>query len=169
MLTMVLGGLWHGASWNFVIWGGIHGLALIFHREWVRLTENAGAMFKRVMSILAVPVTFYWICVTWIFFRATDTFNVKTHELEATGLQNAIAALKGFTFISRRGKIGTTWECVAILVALALIHWLNSQRILGNGWRRLPDWAAAALLGVGTAIALLFVPVHYKPFIYFQF
>jgi alginate O-acetyltransferase complex protein AlgI len=169
MLTMVLGGLWHGASWNFVIWGGIHGLALIVHREWVRLTENAGTAFKRVMSIVAVPVTFYYICVTWIFFRATDTFSDKTHQLEFTGFQNAIAALKDFTFIGRRGKIGTTWECVGILALLALVHWLNSQRILGNWWRRLPDWAAAALLGVGTAIALIFVPVKYKPFIYFQF
>ena len=169
MLTMLLGGLWHGASWNFVIWGGIHGLALIVHREWVRFTENAGAVFKRVMAIIAVPVTFYYICVTWIFFRATDTFSEKTHLLEATGFQNAIAALKDFTLISRRGKIGTTWECVGILALLALVHWLNSQRILGNWWRRLPDWAAAALLGVGTAIALIFVPVKYKPFIYFQF
>jgi alginate O-acetyltransferase complex protein AlgI len=161
--------LWHGASWNFVIWGGIHGVALIIHREWVRLTENAGAVFRRVMTIIAVPVTFYWICITWIFFRAQATFNEKTHVLEATGLQNAIAALKAFTFISRRGKITFNAGCFAVLAMLVLVHWLNSRQILGRWWRRLPDWAAAALLGVGTAIALLFVPVKYKPFIYFQF
>src|SRR5580693_8827762 len=73
MLTMLLGGLWHGASWNFVIWGGMHGVALIVHREWVRLTETAGVLFRRVLSVLAVPLTFYWICVTWIFFRAATT------------------------------------------------------------------------------------------------
>jgi alginate O-acetyltransferase complex protein AlgI len=43
MLTMLLGGLWHGASWNFVIWGGLHGVALIAHREWQRATEGAAA------------------------------------------------------------------------------------------------------------------------------
>jgi hypothetical protein len=59
--------------------------------------------------------------------------------------------------------------CFGILAALALLHWLNSQRILAAWWRRLPDWACAVLLGVGTAVALLFVPVIYKPFIYFQF
>jgi len=169
MLTMLLGGLWHGASWTFVIWGGIHGLALIVHREWARLTENAGTIFRRVMSVLAVPVTFYWICITWIFFRSTDTFNEKTHVLEATALQNALAALKDFTFISRRGKASFNVGCFAVLAMLALVHWLNSRRVLATWWRRLPDWACAALLGAGTAIALLFVPVKYKPFIYFQF
>jgi len=169
MLTMLLGGLWHGASWNFVIWGGLHGLALIIHREWVRLTENAGAVFRRVMAVLAVPLTFYWICVTWIFFRAAPTLNDKTHELEATGFQNAIAALKDFTFISRRGKTGAELGAIGILVLLGFIHWLNSRQILGQWWRRLPNWAAAALLGVGTAVALTFVPIKYKPFIYFQF
>jgi alginate O-acetyltransferase complex protein AlgI len=169
MLTMLLGGLWHGASWNFVIWGGLHGLALIFHREWSRLMENAGAAFRRVMSIIAVPLTFYWICVTWIFFRAQPTTNPKTGVFEATGLQNAILALKEFTFLGGRGKNTFSVECIYILLALAFLHWLNSQRVIGSWWRRLPDWACAALLGVGTAIALLFVPVKYKPFIYFQF
>jgi len=169
MLTMLLGGLWHGASWNFVIWGGLHGGALIVHREWVRLTENAGALFKRVMAVLAVPLTFYWICVTWIFFRAAPTYNEKTHVLEATGLSNAWMALKNFTFTGSRGKNHFNAECLIILAGLAVLHWLNSRRILGTWWRRLPDWACAALLGVGVALALLFVPVKYKPFIYFQF
>ena len=169
MLTMLLGGLWHGASWNFVIWGGLHGLALIVHREWTRLTENAGAVFRRVLAILAVPLTLYWVCITWIFFRAAPTYNGKTHVLEATGLQNAWLALKEFTFTGGRGKTHFTVECVYILAVLAVVHWLNSQRVLGTWWRRLPDWACAVLLGIGLAVALLFVPVKYKPFIYFQF
>ena len=71
MLTMLLGGLWHGASWNFVIWGGLHGLALIVHREWVASHGKCRArFFAACMAVLAVPLTFYWICITWIFFRA---------------------------------------------------------------------------------------------------
>src|SRR6202000_55580 len=46
MLTMLIGGLWHGASWNFVIWGGLHGFALIVHREWQRVTEKGAQGFK---------------------------------------------------------------------------------------------------------------------------
>ena len=62
MLTMLLGGLWHGASWTFVIWGGLHGLALIVHREWQRLTENARRHFpardgldRRAADVLLGP------------------------------------------------------------------------------------------------------------------
>ncbi len=169
MLTMLLGGLWHGASWNFVIWGGLHGLALIVHREWTRLTENAGLIFRRVLAVLAVPLTFYWVCVTWIFFRAAPTYSGDAHTLVATGFQNAWLALKAFTFTGHRGKLGFSMECVGILAVLALLHWLNSRRVLSSYWRRLPDWACALLLGAGVPIALLFVPVKYKPFIYFQF
>ena len=169
MLTMLLGGLWHGASWNFVIWGGLHGFALIAHREWTRLTENAGALFRRIVAVLAVPLTFYSVCVTWIFFRAAPTYDSKTHVLEATGLQNAWRALKAFTFTGGRGKLDFGWECAGLFAVLAVVHWLNARRLIAPLWRRLPDWACAALLGLGTAIALLFVPVKYKPFIYFQF
>jgi alginate O-acetyltransferase complex protein AlgI len=169
MLTMLLGGLWHGASWNFVIWGGLHGLALIVHRAWARLTENAGVILRGVFEVLAVPLTFYWVCVTWIFFRAAPTYDEKTHALVASGLRNAWTAFKAFTFTGGHGKATFSEESVGILIVLALLHWLNSQRVLGAWWRRLPDWACAVLLGGGTAMALLFVPVKYKPFIYFQF
>ncbi len=71
MLTMLLGGLWHGASWAFVVWGALHGGALIFHREWTRLFGQRAAS---VMRFLAVPITFYWVLLTWVPFRAADVF-----------------------------------------------------------------------------------------------
>jgi alginate O-acetyltransferase complex protein AlgI len=74
MLTMLLGGLWHGAAWTYVIWGGLHGLALIFHREWTERTANFGPRFKQAIAWLAVPLTFYWVCITWVPFRATDLY-----------------------------------------------------------------------------------------------
>lgn len=71
MLTMLLGGLWHGASWAFMLWGGLHGLALIVHREWTRL---AGARVLAVMKWIAVPLTFLWVLLAWVPFRAGDTY-----------------------------------------------------------------------------------------------
>jgi alginate O-acetyltransferase complex protein AlgI len=73
MLTMLLGGLWHGASWNFVIWGGLHGLYLSLHKIWT----NAG-MHKRsenllggwIYRIVATMATFHLVLLSWIFFRA---------------------------------------------------------------------------------------------------
>jgi hypothetical protein len=56
-----------------------------------------------------------------------------------------------------------------VLAVLILVHAMNARQMIGPVWRRLPDWACAILLGPGAALALLFVPIKYKPFIYFQF
>ena len=71
MITMLLGSLWHGAAWTFVIWGALHGTALLIHREWIRLTEGL-KWAARAMSWLAWPITIYAVCVAWIFFRAQN-------------------------------------------------------------------------------------------------
>lgn len=63
-LTMVLGGLWHGASWNFVIWGALHGTMLGINRAWQR------AKLPGVPRVVAVLLTFHFVCFAWIFFRA---------------------------------------------------------------------------------------------------
>jgi alginate O-acetyltransferase complex protein AlgI len=169
LLTMLLGGLWHGASWNFVIWGGMHGVALVVHREWERLTKNAGAVFKTAISWVAAPLTFYWICLTWIFFRAAPIYDERTHELKASSMRVAWQGLKAFTLFGDHGDYAFNGNCIWFLLAFVLIHWVNSHGWLSHWWRRIPDWAFSAALGAGTAVALLFVPVKYKAFIYFQF
>ncbi len=173
MLTMVLGGLWHGASWNFVIWGAMHGFALIVHREWLRFTANAGALFQRVMAWVSVPLTFYWVCLTWVFFRAQNIYEKDkegkfTEKIAATGSQVAKVTLKSFVLFSGGKKSFGVW-CLALFVGLVLVHWLCSRKVFATWWRRIPDWAYSALLGVGVAVALFFIPEHYKPFIYFRF
>ena len=77
MITMLLGGLWHGAAWTFVIWGALHGTALLIHREWIRLTEGL-KWAARAMRWLAWPITIYAVCVAWIFFRAHDLSSAGT-------------------------------------------------------------------------------------------
>ena len=57
-ICFLASGLWHGAAWHYVVMGGLNGLALIAHREWTNLTENAGTIFRRVMSVLALALTF---------------------------------------------------------------------------------------------------------------
>ncbi|HEV7814093.1 MAG TPA: MBOAT family protein, partial [Janthinobacterium sp.] len=73
MLTMVLGGLWHGAGWNFAIWGGLHGLFLIVHQGWsaAALHFNCGGG-GRGRRAAAVMLTFLSVCCAWVFFRAPD-------------------------------------------------------------------------------------------------
>jgi hypothetical protein len=65
MITFLIGGFWHGAGWNFIIWGAMHGTALIIHRIW-QGTQN------KMPRFLAWFLTFNFINATWVFFRATD-------------------------------------------------------------------------------------------------
>ena len=75
MITMLLGGLWHGAAWNFVIWGALHGSALTVTRIWQRWRTSKGYTFDQAVwyKPLMVFLTFHFVCLTWIFFRAPTT------------------------------------------------------------------------------------------------
>jgi alginate O-acetyltransferase complex protein AlgI len=152
---MLLGGLWHGAAWTFVIWGALHGTALLIHREWIRLTEGL-KWAARGMRWFAWPITIFAICVAWIFFRA--------HDLSSAG-----TILTQFAFFHGGGDQHFHRWLLLLIVALALIHWLNSRRWFGEWWRQWPAPVFAAAYGCTFAIVLLFVPPHYTPFIYFQF
>ncbi|MCC7401410.1 MAG: MBOAT family protein [Chitinophagaceae bacterium] len=74
MLTMLLGGLWHGASWNFIVWGGLHGAALAFHRIWKQKTEKLLKPVKNsvLVNALSVLITFHFVCFCWIFFKSSN-------------------------------------------------------------------------------------------------
>jgi alginate O-acetyltransferase complex protein AlgI len=67
LITMLLGGLWHGAGWTFVIWGGLHGTALAFEKY---ITKNS--YFKNFPKILKAVFCFAFVCFAWVFFRAVD-------------------------------------------------------------------------------------------------
>jgi len=75
MLTMLLGGLWHGANWTFVVWGGMHGLGLAATRAVASFRGERPALSDRhfVLRVVSVVLTFHFVCLTWIFFRA-ETF-----------------------------------------------------------------------------------------------
>jgi alginate O-acetyltransferase complex protein AlgI len=169
MLTMVLGGLWHGASWTFVIWGAMHGLALIVHREYTRFADRAGAWWQRMRPWFGTAFCFYWVCITWIFFRSQTVLSAKTGEIKATGFELARKILKSFVLFHQNGTKSFSGGALWFFVALALLHWIASRQYLATWWRRIPDWLYAALLGVGLAAAFAFVPQQFKAFIYFQF
>ena len=80
MLTMLLGGLWHGASWNFVIWGGLHGVALIVHKAWRSLLGKHAAAVdgSRLGALAGWVLTMSLVLVGWIFFRAAGLANATT-------------------------------------------------------------------------------------------
>ena len=77
LITMLLGGLWHGAKWSFLFWGGLHGAFLIAHRFWStlpiarRLRDQTGPM-RSVYRVFAVALTFHLVCLAWCFFRLDE-------------------------------------------------------------------------------------------------
>lgn len=71
VVTMIIGGLWHGASWNFVIWGALHGLGLVIVRLWQGTFTNVKGVPK-IFNYLSILLTFHFVTFAWIFFRAPD-------------------------------------------------------------------------------------------------
>ena len=74
MITMLLGGLWHGASFNFILWGGMHGLALSLDKFRIYLFRNFKLQFlnSKVLKVFGVIITFHFVCFCWIFFKASS-------------------------------------------------------------------------------------------------
>jgi D-alanyl-lipoteichoic acid acyltransferase DltB (MBOAT superfamily) len=75
LMTMVLGGLWHGANWTFVIWGLLHGLYLSIHKWIIERTTNQTDHQHWLKNLIAIVITFHLVSLTWIFFRA-DSFHI---------------------------------------------------------------------------------------------
>jgi alginate O-acetyltransferase complex protein AlgI len=149
MLTMLLGGLWHGAGWNFVVWGGLHGLALIVQRE----TERRGL---RLPAWLGWALTFWWVCLAWIFFRSPT-------------LAQAWIAVRSFVLFDGPGALDWGFAPLATLAALAVAHWIGSTHAVARASERMPRWAYAVALGLVAPLALAFMNGAVQPFIYFQF
>lgn len=149
MLTMLLGGLWHGAGWNFVIWGALHGGALVVHREW----ERAGLRMPRFLGYFG---TFLWVCIAWIFFRAKS-------------LDGALVTLRSFALFASPGAKDFGWVPLATFATLAGAHMLGATHAVGRALDKLPDWAYALFLGLAVPLALAFTNSAVKPFIYLQF
>jgi alginate O-acetyltransferase complex protein AlgI len=150
MLTMLLGGLWHGASWTFVAWGALHGGALAVHKWWKTGHPVAGPAAR----FLGVPFTLLFVMLCWVFFRA-PTFGV------------AVTMFEKLFFMD---PAGCDWPYVPALLVLAAAigaHlWIASKRPLAFDFRR-PIFLAVLMFAL--TIDLLYAPSVHSPFIYFQF
>ena len=158
LLTMLLGGLWHGAAWRFVVWGALHGVALIAHREFDqnisrRLRDNF------VWKFISMVVTFYWVGLAWIFFRAADMQDAIFVSKAYMGL----GWLSGAEAASLSSKL---WVVLAVLLAGHLIAYSG---IIEKAVKKSPRWAFAAAVGVTVAVITSMIATEIKPFIYFQF
>lgn len=162
MITMLLGGLWHGASWTFVIWGALHGGALCMERIWERIWDRISARWKPAPGApwpagLGMVVTFHVVCLGWIFFRSST-------------LEGALAFLNALGRGGRAPSLVTPLDLA--LIALGLGVQAAPSRLLERAaWRlrALPAPAAGLALGAGMLVVDAMRPAGVAPFIYFQF
>lgn len=155
--TMLLGGLWHGASWTFVAWGAWHGVGLMLDKLRIEVMgEGAASHRTPLRDALGWAGTFLFVVVGWVFFRAQD-------------FATAGVVLRKLAFLDTGGSRWFQVQAVVILVAAAALHVtvaLRQERELRLDLRQPLGWSAAVLAFL---LVLLFSPFSTNPFIYFQF
>src|SRR2546423_4507226 len=177
MLSMLLGGLWHGASWRFIAWGGLHGsylagekfLRMFLEKRAVRqvpISEPVAVaeggfvvLTGRLLRPLLALATYALVCVAWVFFRAPDF----------AAARGVIAAM-----IGRRKELmppdASMFVALAVVVMMFVIHWLMRDRDLIDVAKRIPTWLRPVILSlVVIAVLLATVSGDSRAFIYFQF
>jgi len=184
LITMLLGGLWHGAAWTFVVWGGIHGVGLVIERRRrasIAAAEAAGApgptggrhdreprtdgaahlvppagAVRPLHPVAAWAVTFHLVCLAWVFFRA-PSFEVALTVLAGLGGGNSQVPLS---------------PTVPLLVAAVLLTQQvpdGTRKGLQQAWDALPVPIHVASFALVLVILDVFGPDGVAPFIYFQF
>jgi alginate O-acetyltransferase complex protein AlgI len=167
MITMLLGGLWHGAAWTFVVWGALHGAYLCVNHAWNNYGPSVAPRFARGANAAAFVLTFVSVVVAWVFFRA-DSISSATFVLSRMADPTNI--------VFGRGEMANAMF-IAVYAAIAwgapntqeIMGYDHKKRVVGenlNGWLRRPGflYAAAATLAFG----VLGISQH-SEFIYFRF
>ncbi len=158
MATMLLGGLWHGAAWNFVIWGGLHGLFLVVERRARRLIHDRVAL-RRVTRILVMLATFTLTTYAWVWFRAPNATVASEISLAMFGAGTSrTALLDGFVRTS----------VVIVMSGLLATHFWTRDRSIAEVVMATPR----PLRVIGLALMLVLVVMvrgNDQAFIYFQF
>jgi D-alanyl-lipoteichoic acid acyltransferase DltB (MBOAT superfamily) len=154
LLTMVLGGLWHGANWTFVIWGGIHGGALAAERKLVgENVQRTGIMWKWMRRIFI----FHVVCLAWIFFRAQS-------------LGAAWTMLKGFTAWSWRPEFPAAFMFLALFSLPLLLLDLYLESSGDEYFFASRPVRPRVAFGLACALVIAFLGANQaNAFIYFQF
>lgn len=174
LLTMLLGGLWHGAGWTYVVWGGMHGLYLVINHKWRSL--------KRPLPLpLAWIISFIAIVISWVIFRASSLQDGIEMIKAMAGLKGIVLPSEYQSALSGLGQIGVQFrglnelaylpanfkQSITILCGLLLgvILLPNTQQIVK---RFQPSWLWSVCLG-GLAISCLVTMNRVSEFLYFQF
>jgi len=161
MVTMLLGGLWHGSSWLFVIWGGLNGLAVVLHKQWENISPFKNTN-NRVVKFILMLLTLLFISFTRIFFRSPTLEN----------------AMKMIDKLFSQWKADYLWsiswhykETLILLVLMYFIHWMPElwREKLYQSIYKIPVYLLVPLTCLILIVLYQLMSAESKPFIYFQF
>ncbi|MDO3385255.1 MBOAT family protein [Gilvimarinus sp. SDUM040013] len=158
MLTMLIGGLWHGAAWTFVIWGGLHGALLILERvaKHVFGTVSPGFVLRCVLRLLTLGT----IVITWVWFRSQSL---------AGAWQSTLAMLDVSQLLHNPVPLtGAQWIALGCIGALITGQWLMRDRTMVDVIAKTPAPVTGITMGLLIALIVL-SPGESHAFIYFQF
>ena len=161
MLTMLLGGLWHGASWQFIIWGGLNGVGLVVYKFWKKISpwENRNNI---LINVWRIAITFTFITFTRVFFRSgsMEVVNGMLHQI-GTNMDLSIVL-----------KVLLAYKLVFLVMLFGFVtHWLSQKwkdQIM-NWFIGSPLWLQAVVATVIVIVVYQSVSADMQPFIYFQF
>jgi alginate O-acetyltransferase complex protein AlgI len=156
MITMLLGGLWHGASWTFVIWGGLQGLYLVVHRLWAGVPGLRGFRGTVGWRWVSRVLMFQAACAGWVFFRASSFDG-------AVGVFRQLGSLGVLTLAT--GPVVVALLC-GILGQYMPGMW---RRFVEATMSRMPAFVNGMVMAVGVFLIELLGPSGVAPFIYFRF
>ena len=164
IITMLLGGLWHGASWNFVAWGGLHGVALAVHKVWMQLTgQRAGEPHcSRLVQALCVLLCFNFVCLCWVFFRNrefSDSVTMITQIFTNFHAELLPQLMTGY------------WKVMALIVLGYALHFApdDVEQRCKRAFVKLPTGCYAVALVLMIVLIIQVKSSDIQPFIYFQF
>ncbi len=160
MLVMLLGGLWHGAAWTFVVWGALHGLYLLAERGWRALTAGAAWTGSAPMLAAGWLVTLLAVTIAWVFFRAQSLPEAVKNLASMAGV-----------FGDQGDRILATRDLVIVGLVVAgilVVHRLMRDITIEAAVQRVPRWSVAAVWILMT-LAILLTQGSGNAFIYFQF
>jgi alginate O-acetyltransferase complex protein AlgI len=155
MITMVLGGLWHGASWNFVIWGALHGGALAVTRMWQRTRGHVHVGGLR--RVLATVATFHFVCLAWVFFRAPSFAHAT---LALTQMAHGAWTIDH-----------VTPKVIAVIVVAMGLHFLpaKAEAAVRDVFVQTPAVVQGLVLAAAAVLLHLAASAKPEPFVYGQF
>jgi alginate O-acetyltransferase complex protein AlgI len=161
MMTMLLGGLWHGSSWMFVLWGGLNGIGVVVYKFWKKISpyENSTHWLANFWKIF---ITFNFITFTRIWFRG--------ESMQGTyDLMNQVSTSFGWLLLPE--MVTTYWKVFVVMIFGYVVHWLpDSLKVKYRDWFiNTPIYLKIIICTLVVFIIYQSLSAELQPFIYFQF